>query len=372
MEERRELVCAMRRRQSAVQEICGRFGVSRAFAYRLSERCATEGWSGLEPRRRGPKRWGGQRGARYRKWILAARQRHPHWSGWKLWHLLRRAYPRVVLPSVRTVERWLRQAGLTRRRPPRVRLRPKPLRPARLARRPNDRWTFDWKGWRRTADRRKVEPFTVRDEATKQLLWVLPLSDHRDGTLRRKCCQLFRRYGVPKVIRTDRGGPFCGNGPHGLTSLSAWWLDLGIGVEFVSRRGLLHNNAHEQMHAVMEQEVFQPTSATYQAQLRRLRQWQREFNELRPHARLGGRTPAQCYRPRPAALPKPPPVAYPRHWPVRRVAASGTIGLGGAIHYISRAFAGRLVGCQPHGRSFRVHYRRLLLHVVTPQLKLPT
>lgn len=372
IEQRRELVCAMRRRRNTVQEICGHFGVSRAFAYRLSRRCAEAGWRGLVPRPRGPQRWRQGQAKAYRQWIMRARRRHEPWSGWKLWQLLRTAHPRVVLPSIRTVERWLHRAGVTKRRPLRRRIQPQPLHQVRPARRPNDRWTFDWKGWMRTGDGRKVEPFTVRDDATGMLLWTRPLPDHRDVTVRRVCRRLFRIHGLPKAIRTDRGGPFCGTGPHGLTSLSAWWFDLGLAVEFVHRQARIHNNAHEQMHGIMQQELFRHPAATYQGQLARLRRWQREYNQLRPHARLDGLTPAQRYRSAPAALPKPSLATYPSTWKVRRVAHSGTIGLDGKIYYVSRAFAGFPVGCEPYDRGYRVYYRSLLLQILAPTLKVRT
>lgn len=39
----------------------------------------------------------------------------------------------------------------------------------------------------------------------------------------------FKEYGLPNVIRSDNGAPFAAhNSPLGLTSLSAWWMSLGI------------------------------------------------------------------------------------------------------------------------------------------------
>jgi len=44
---------------------------------------------------------------------------------------------------------------------------------------------------------------------------------------------IFRQYGIPLVIRSDNGSPFGSTGALGLTRLSAWWVKLGIRVEFI-------------------------------------------------------------------------------------------------------------------------------------------
>jgi hypothetical protein len=38
---------------------------------------------------------------------------------------------------------------------------------------------------------------------------------------------LFRRYGPPERIRTDKGTPFASNALGRLSTLSVWWVRLG-------------------------------------------------------------------------------------------------------------------------------------------------
>lgn len=114
---------------------------------------------------------------------------------------------------------------------------------------------MDWKGRVRTGDGAQLEPLTVRDLGSRYVLWAWPLARHDDAAVREVCRRLFRQHGLPRAIRTDLGGPFCGPGPYGLTTLSLWWHRLGIGVEFAHRRLGLNNNAHEQLHAVMQRET---------------------------------------------------------------------------------------------------------------------
>jgi len=363
-EQRRELVLAMLARREAVAKICRRFGVSRQSAYKFVRRFMREGLAGLKDRARGRKPV--QRWRKLREWILAKRRQRPTWGADKLRWSLRQSQPHRWLPSVRTVERWLREAGQTRKPKRRVRYEPVALGKRRRGRRSNEVWTMDWKGWVRSGDAAKIEPLTVRDLGSRYVLWPLPLSQRSEGAVRRCCERLFRRNGTPRAIRTDLGGPFCGPGPYGLTTSSLWWHRLGIIVELVRRRRGVHNNEHEQMHRVMQAETANPPAATKQAQLRRLRRWQYDYNHRRQHAALGQRTPAQVYKPNPGPLPALLVPSYPQHWPVRRVNRTGDISLGGRRWYIGRAFAGQSVGCRPRKLGHQAYYGRLRLALLSP------
>src|SRR3954465_13810597 len=131
--ERRALVEAMRRRREPVRVICRRFGVSRAFAYRLLARCNEQGWKGVPLRRRGPKGWPRAQYLAYASWLRRFR-RHRHWGGPKLRWRLRRRFPGRALPSIRTLEEWLHRLGLVHVRPRRRITPPAPLREAKRVR----------------------------------------------------------------------------------------------------------------------------------------------------------------------------------------------------------------------------------------------
>jgi transposase InsO family protein len=228
-----------------------------------------------------------------------------------------------------------------------------------LASASNAVWTFDLKGWFCAGDGSKVEPLTIRDLWSRYVLWTRPLSPRSERNVRRICQRLFRRHGHPAVIRCDRGAPFCSDGPHGFTRLSLWWWRLGIRVEFV-RRGSIDNNAHEQMHSVLQAELT--IARTRRAQAQRLERWRQRYNHERPHEALGLRTPASRYRSRPAPLPPLQPPHYPAHWLVRRVQRNGEVRLPHWRGTVGRAFAGLPVGFEPtNPRSYRVYFARLLL-----------
>lgn len=360
-EERKQLVEAMLAGRDSVRKLCVRFGVSRQSAYKFLERFRAEGWAGLRDRPRGRRPRSDASWLRFREAVLRQRRRRPHWGARKLPALLNSEWPQPPA-SERTLNRWLRAAQLVAQRARRVRQwRPPLLTRARVPRQPNELWTMDWKGWFRTGDGTRIEPLTVRDAVSRLVLWTLPLPRRSDQAVRKVCRWLFRRYGQPRALRVDRGGPFCGLGPFGLTSLSLWWTRLGIRVEFVHRRRGIDNNAHEQLHAVLQAATASPPAHTAAAQRQRLRRWQHEYNTLRPHDHLGGRTPAQCHRL--SAIPPATlrPLHYPNGWIVRHVRAQGHITLEGAHRHIGRAFAGLAVGCKPDAKGYQVFCDRLRL-----------
>lgn len=358
--QRRALVRGMLAGVEAVSVWCRRFGVSRQTAYKFLHRFRREGLAGLRERSRRPSTCCSAAARRWRQRLLRLRRTHSSWGARKLRWLLQQRFGRAQLPGERTLQRWLQAAGLSRRRTRRRRrARARPQVRATRARTSNHVWTIDLKGWFRTGDGRKVEPLTIRDLYSRYVLWCQPLARPDEASVRAVCQRLFRRYGVPRVIRCDRGSPFFGDGPWGFTRLSLWWWRLGLRVEFV-RRGLIDNNAHEQMHRAMQEELR--LAPTPREQAYRLRQWRRQYNHVRPHEALGLKPPARVYRPRPRPLRRLCRPCYPSPWPVRRVQRNGEVSLAGWHGSIGRAFGGLLVGFAPIGpQRYRVYFARLLL-----------
>lgn len=358
--QRRALMAAMVKGGPSVKEICRRFGVSRQTAYKFRVRMLEEGEAGLTDRSRRPHATSLQ-AVRWRRRVLRLRASRPSWGGRKLrWLLQQRFGPeRNASPGERTIQRWLKHAGLIRERLVRRRAQGRSGVRASRACCSNAVWTFDLKGWFHTRDGTKVEPLTIRDLYSRFILWVRPLAPRDEAAVRRVCRHLFRRYGRPRVIRCDRGAPFFGDGPHGFTRLSLWWWRLGIRVEFV-RRGAIDNNAHEQMHRVLKAELT--LAQGLHAQGQRLERWRQRYNYARPHQALQMRLPGSRYHPRPAPLPVLAVAHYPRGWLIRRVYRSGDIRLSSWRGSIGRAFGNLWVGLSPSGpRRYRVYFGGLFL-----------
>lgn len=171
---------------------------------------------------------------------------------------------------------------------------------------------------------------------------MFPRQHHAD--VRAVFTGLFRRLGLPQIIRVDNGSPFGGTGPLGWSVLSVWWRRLGIAVEFIRPGHPEENGAHEQMHRELKRETAQPPARTLPAQQRRSQRWVHYYNHERPHEALGGAVPADRYRRSPRRYRGLPPVRYRRNWHRRQVRSNGQIKWRGRMRSIGEAFVGQLIG----------------------------
>jgi putative transposase len=126
--------------------------------------------------------------------------------------------------------------------------------------------------------------------------------------------RLFRKHGLPTAIQCDNGTPFiCTASRGGLTQLSAWWVSLGIKV-VRSRPGCPQDNgAHERMHRDLRADVQLSPEASRDVQQKACSKWRNEFNHVRPHEALGGKVPADFYRPGARRSVTATEYAYPAH-----------------------------------------------------------
>jgi putative transposase len=332
------------RAQQSMSQLCRLFGFSRKVGYKWKARFEQEGSCGLRDRARRPDGSPGRMAPKWLARIRRLRRRHWSWGSRKLGARLRKEYPRQAAPCARTIGRWLKRMKLHRRRRRRARVGP-PLRPRGLtiARRSNQVWTVDFKGWFRTQDGQRVEPLTVRDMFSRYLLAARLLEVQSWLRVRRVFMRLFRQHGYPAAIRMDNGVPFGSTGPAGLSRLSAWWTALGIRVEFIAPGHPEQNGAHEQMHRVFKAETTRPASCHLRAQQRRTDRWAKTYNEIRPHEGLGLRPPAEVYRPRPGRV-RQVVLNYPSRWAVRQVRSNGQIKWRGRKRFVGEALVGYPVG----------------------------
>ncbi|MBA2433164.1 MAG: transposase, partial [Chthoniobacterales bacterium] len=346
-EARMRFVLACREKGESFASLCRRFGISRKSGYKWIKRYGQGGVRALEDASRRPRYHAKAHRPFWRERLCRLRAAHPRWGPKKLRWLLQKSSARVNrIPAVSTLGRWLAQANLIGKRPRRARSGPVlPWQGLRVARRCNEVWSVDFKGWFRTGDGRRCEPLTVRDVHSRFVLAAVVLSRQSEAAVRQALRPVFRRYGVPKALRVDNGAPFGSKGALGLSRLSVWWLRLGIAVEFIRRAHPQDNGAHEQMHRILKADTAAPPARSLRAQKRRIGAWVESYNTERPHEALGQQVPARLYRPSPRRMPRRRAQAkYPWAWKVRRVRNRGHIKWEGRQRFIGRAFVGELVG----------------------------
>lgn len=360
--ERWRLIQTLLRKEKSLQRCCRIFGISRKTACKWRRRFLQDGRRGLRDQSRRPQRMPRRLSRTWIQRIRSGRKKHPDWGAKKL-----RAYFLRLgghAPAVRTIARWLKRLRLTqtpRRRPRRACVRRLPA--LTQARRPNQVWTVDFKGWFRTGNGQRCEPLTVRDLFSRYGLLVQLLPTQQWGLVQRAFTRLFRKQGLPAVIRVDNGGPFASTGPVGLSRLSVWWTRLGIRVEFTRPGHPEDNGSHEQFHRVLKRRTLQPSARTRRGQQHRTTVWLREYNRRRPHEALGQRRPAELYRKSRRRFPKRlPALKYRVGDGVRRVRSNGEIRWAGRKRFVGEAFVGQRVGLRGLRRGvWRVYFAHLLI-----------
>lgn len=347
VEQRLDLVQQIRRGQVSVVELCRRFGVSRQTAYKWVARYRKGRLRGLKDLSRRALVNVVKTSAVWLRRVRRARQKHPTWGSRKLHHKLRERFGPEDVPSTATISRWLHRWGLARGRR-RRRRGPVLLRKVlHVAQGCHEVWTVDFKGWYRTSEGERVEPLTVRDLFSRYALAITLLPSQGIVETRRAFARIFKKHGLPERIRCDNGTPFGGGGPTGLTRLSAWWVKLGIRVEFITPGRPCENGAHEQFHRVYKAEVAAKPEPTRRAQQERSARWMRQYNRQRPHEALAMKTPGEIFKKNHRRMKKARAWSYPRGWERRWVKGNGEINRMGARRFVGEAFVRDYVGLKP-------------------------
>jgi putative transposase len=329
-----------------ISVLCREYGVSRTTGHKWAKRFADKGYEGLEEESRRPKSAPLTTGEDIVMAVLGARQKHLRYGPRKIRDLLRRRLGDQT-PSERTIARILKRADLVRARRVKRPLSVVDGAPQVHAQRCNEVWTVDFKGWWRSADGKRCEPLTVRDAFSRYVL-AATLCRQTTEAVRAVFERLFKRHGLPDAIQCDNGTPFVAvRARGGISALSAWWLSLGIRL-VRSRPGCPQDNGgHERMHADMAADVQTNPAPTPEAQQKALDRWRQEFNHVRPHASLSGKTPSEVYKPTEKRKPPQRLYAYPAGRAIVRVRSQGTFSWCGVSYFLGKAFEKNTVAIEP-------------------------
>ncbi len=362
MKERVKLVAAFCDGIFSMTELAELHGVSRKTGYKWVERFEQEGPEGLKDRSRVPKSSPHRTPEEIVAGVLEMRQRHPRWGPKKLIAWLEDHRSERAWPAASTAGEILKRHGLVPGRPFRRRVE-HPGRTLYPVLQPNDLWTADFKGQFRTGDARYCYPLTAADCLSRYLLGCQALRSSATQKSQEIFERLFREYGLPLAIRTDNGAPFASIAIGRLSTLSVWWIRLGILPILIEPSHPEQNASHERMHRTLKQETARPPQANLAAQQKRFDRFRREYNEQRPHESLGQKPPASLYRPSPRPYPKRlPPLEYPGHFEIRRVGSNGCISWNSQWLHLTQSLANQDVGLEEidHG-IWSIHFGPMLL-----------
>lgn len=373
MSERLAFVQACLDRTEPIVEICDRFGISEKTGHKLLRRFKEEGFDGLADRSRArlthPYRITPEVAGR----IIALRRKYPLYGPQTIRDLLMQREPEIHWPAASSIGELLKRANLLHAKRRRSRSAEHAALETGRTRglEPNAVWTADFKGQfrlRRGAGS-YCYPLTVMDLHTRYLLSCTALDTTAVLPAQKVFTHLFREHGLPSVLRTDNGIPFCQPNALGrLGRLGFWWVRLGIRPEHTKPATPSENGAHERFHRTLKDATTRPSSQSLEAQQRRFDGFKREYNEQRPHRSLPDRRPpAQFYTSSPRPYPKKLPVtSYPEDWDVRLV-TNGYIKWRKRDFFISSNIAGEYVGlAEVPGDLFALRYGLLELGHIDP------
>lgn len=325
MDQKIQFISDYLRHDLDMSELCQLYSISRKTGYKWIERYLRSGPAGLEDLSRRPRHAPNETAPDVVEALVEARRRHPSWGGRKLLALVHKRHPRWDLPHKSTVCDILKRKGLVPKQRARRRIG-HPGKPTTRMLAPNDTWCADFKGQFRTGDGIYCYPLTVTDGFSRYLLACQSLPSTSVEGAKPVFTRIFKEFGLPQRIRTDNGVPFATNTLARLSSLSAWWVRLGIMPELIEPGCPQQNGRHERMHRTLKAETTRPPAGTMAGQQRRFNPWRDEFNNVRPHEALDMQTPAACYTPSPRPMPdKIPPLEYPDRFEMRYVSGNGGI-----------------------------------------------
>jgi transposase InsO family protein len=292
MEQKVEFICEWLSEKYSISELCRSFEISRPTAYRLIQRYEADGIKGLLEQSRAPINHPNRTSPAVEDRILKLKDIYKRWGAKKLHKLLFNDFAEIEIPSIITVHNILLRNGLVC---PQKRLRRvKPLFPIFDPQECNEVWSADYKGKFKMGNMKYCHPLTIADSKSR-FLFTAKAHLHEDfKSVKAEFTRVFRKYGMPKQIHTDNGGPFGSvSSIQRYTRLSYWFIDLGILPVFSDPAHPEQNGRHERMHRDLKAECSTPSGFDLKSQQRKLDAFVREYNHVRPHEALSMETPAK-------------------------------------------------------------------------------
>jgi putative transposase len=347
MREREKFILDHRTGNWKMVELCERHGISTKTGYKWLARFTSGGYPALKDQSRAPKTCSQQMSEAVRARLLEVKAQYPTWGARKVRNALLLKEPRRSWPAESTVNELFRREGLVKERR-RRRKHEHPGRPYVEAEAPNEVWTVDFKGEFKTQDGVYCYPLTVADLHSRYVLACRALLSTKMEPAMAAFKKLFLEVGLPKVILSDNGVPFCSpQALHGLSRLNVWWMSLGIVHVRTQPASPQQNGVHERMHRTLKAETTRPPGKNREGQQQKFHAFRRIYNQERPHEGIANLRPADLWTPSerqyPSIVPAPD---YPQHYEVRRVSPNGSFRFRRDQLHLAAGLRGHDVGLE--------------------------
>ena len=367
MNEKEKFIDAVIKAEKPFKYICEDFGISEKTGHKWKNRFYEEGKLGLYEKSREAENHPNALPEDTVIAIIQLKTAHPYWGAKKILELFKKSRRNAEVPSLSSVNRILSKANLIKKR----RVKPVSTDCRRLhahiqPQKVNDVWAIDFKGYWRS-DGEICEPFTVRELVSRKILCVKLMQSKSSEAVRAVMTDLFKKYGLPKVIRSDNGTPFSSpNGVLSLTSLSAWWITLGITPDRTEKGSPGQNGSLERMHADIAREIEGKVRGGVLANQAIIDAWVEEYNSVRPNEAIGMKTPDEVFIPSERKyIGDYEEIEYPLGFLTRKVTAGGEIVLNSIRIAIGHSLRGLYIGLKPlENNSYEAYLADFILGTV--------
>lgn len=367
MKEKEKFIDAVIKAEKPFKYICEDFGISEKTGHKWKNRFYEEGKFGLYEKSREAENHPNALPEDTVIAIIQLKTAHPYWGAKKILELFKKSRRNAEVPSLSSVNRILSKANLIKKR----RVKPVSTDCRRLhahiqPQEVNDVWAIDFKGYWRS-DGEICEPFTVRELVSRKILCVKLMQSKSSEAVRAVMTDLFKKYGLPKVIRSDNGTPFSSpNGVLSLTSLSAWWITLGITPDRTEKGSPGQNGSLERMHADIAREIEGKVRGGVLANQAVIDAWVEEYNSVRPNEAIGMKTPDEVFIPSERKyIGDYEEIEYPLGFLTRKVTAGGEIVMNSIRIAIGHSLRGLYIGLKPlENNSYEAYLADFILGTV--------
>lgn len=334
-------------------QLCKRFKISRKTGYKLLQRYAEYGESGLSDSSRRPHSSPAKTTGQIETKIIELRLAKPSWGSRKI-HAYLQNKGEKDLPALSTITDILRRNGLIIKRDA----------PVKAFERfehvkPNDLWQVDFKGHFAMHNGR-CHPLTILDDHSRFSIALKACSGEKAATVKRHFIEVFEEYGLPFRMNFDNGAPW--GSPTSkhfrFTELTFWLIRLGVQVSYSRIRRPQTNGKLERFHRTLKSEVLQYEYFwNLKTAQKRFDTWRIEYNHDRPHEALALQAPISRYQHSSRQYPQNlPDIEYRNTDIIRKVDSSGKISYQNKKIFISEGLKYLPVGLRESEGKISIYF----------------
>lgn len=336
MESRIEFVKLACQERANIRQLCRRYQISSATAYKWIRRYRESGEKGLEERSRRPRSSPHRSDPEFERQVLRVRTEQSAWGAVTIRRVLENEG--IAVKAASTVHAILVRNG---------QIDPAEGKKHQAWHRfehpvPNDLWQMDFKGHFAIRSGQRCHPLTVLDDHSRFVVCLKACENEKGDIVQQHLTSVFRKYGLPLRMTMDNGAPWGNDAVHRDTPLTVWLRQLGVRVSHSRPYHPQTQGKDERFHRTLKAELLRGRFFGGFAEVQPVFDDYRDvYNQRRPHHAIGLETPIRRYHPSPRSFPERlPAIEYASTDTVRKVNDKGHIRFKGHRILVGKGYHG--------------------------------